>query len=69
MPDEFGVAQPGNAEDYQQFMLGLHDLIAEAADLQARSDAIHMLADARLLFIEEFEAKHPGYGKGRAVAR
>ena len=67
MPDEFGVPQPGNAEDYQQFMLGLHDLIAEAADLQARPDAIQMLADARLLFIEEFGAKHPGYGKGRAV--
>lgn len=31
MPDAYGVPQRDDPEDYQQFMLALHDLIAEAA--------------------------------------
>ncbi|TPG41944.1 hypothetical protein EAH89_28275 [Roseomonas nepalensis] len=69
MPDKYGVPLPGNAEDYQQFMLGLYDLLAAARDLQAQAEAIEMLAKARRMFIEDFEAKHPGYGEGRAVWR
>ena len=69
MADEYGVPEPGNTQDYQQFMPRLYDLIAEAGDLQTRADAIQKLAEARLLFLEEFEQKHPGSGKGRAVWR
>ncbi len=69
MADEFGAPEPGNAEDYQQFMLALYDLLADGRDLEAREDALSLIAQARLLLIDEFEAKHPGYGKGRAVWR
>ena len=69
MPDEYGVPQPGNAEDYQQFMLGLYDTIEAAGNLHACPDAIEMLKKARRMFLDDFEAKHPGYGRGRAICR
>lgn len=69
MPDSYGVPQPGNPEDYQQFMLGLYDLMEAARDIRACPDAIEMLKKARLLLLDDFEAKHPGFGTGRAVWR
>ncbi|MGV7216553.1 hypothetical protein [Bradyrhizobium sp. UFLA05-112] len=69
MPDSYGVPQPGNAEDYQQFMLALYDLIEDARNLGACGDGIETLKTARLLLLDDFEAKHPGYGSGRAVWR
>lgn len=66
--DEYGrIKDP--AERYQQFMLGLHDLLAEAGDDGYSPEACQRLAEARLMFIDEFEQRHPGYGKGRAVWR
>jgi hypothetical protein len=57
------------AEAYQQFMLGLFDMLAEAGDEGYCAEACEKLAEARLMFMDEFEARHPGYGKGRAVWR
>ncbi|WP_226698878.1 hypothetical protein [Qipengyuania gaetbuli] len=57
------------AERYQQFMLGLYDLLAEAADDGYSPEACQRLAEARQMFIDEFEQRHPGFGKGRAVWR
>lgn len=57
------------AERYQQFMLAIFDLLAEAGDEGYSPEAGGKLAEARLLFMDEFEAKFPGYGKGRAVWR
>lgn len=66
--DEMGhIKDP--AERYQEFMLGLHDMLADAGDYGYSPDACRMLAAARLAFMDEFEARHPGYGKGRAVWR
>jgi hypothetical protein len=66
--DEMGhIADP--AERYQQFMLGLHDMLADAGDYGYSEEACARLAEARLLFMDEFENRHPGYGKGRAVWR
>jgi len=67
MADQYGVPQPGCAEDYQQFMLGLYDLIEDAKDGSYSSDGIKALIDARSTFLREFETSFPGYGKGRAV--
>jgi hypothetical protein len=44
MADEYGVPQPGNAEDYQQFMLALHDVLAHGGDIEARQDALAVAA-------------------------
>ena len=66
--DEMGhIKDP--AERYQQFMLGLHDMLADAGDYGYSSEACQMLAEARMAFMDEFEVRHPGYGKGRAVWR
>lgn len=66
--DEMGhIKDP--AERYQQFMLWMHDILAEAGDSEYSETACATLAEARLMFMNEFEARHPGYGKGRAVWR
>ena len=66
--DEMGhIKDP--AERYQQFMLRIHDMLADAGDYDYSPEACQMLAGARLKFMDEFEARHPGYGKGRAVWR
>lgn len=57
------------AEAYQHFMLGLFDILAEAGDEGYSPGGCQKLAEARLLFMDEFAARHPGYGKGRAVWR
>lgn len=69
MPDEWGVPLPDSPEDHQPFMLGLYDIIAEARDLGLAPEGIELLERGRLVLLDEFEAKHPGYGKGRAVWR
>ena len=69
MPYSHGVPQPGDAEDYQQFMLALYDLMEAARDIHACPDGIEMLKKARMLLLDDFQAKHPGYGRGRAIWR
>jgi hypothetical protein len=66
--DEMGhIKHP--AERYQQFMLRIYDMAADAGDYGYSPEALKKLHEARLLFMEEFESRHPGYGKGRAVWR
>jgi hypothetical protein len=66
--DEMGhILDP--AERYQQIMLRLHDLLADVVDYDYSPEACTRLNEARLMFMDEFEQRHPGYGKGRAVWR
>lgn len=69
MADEFGVPEPGNAKDYLDFLFALHDILADGVDIQANKEALTLLAQARIKFIDDFEAKHPGCGQGRALWR
>jgi hypothetical protein len=55
------------AEAYQQFMLGLFDMEAEAREADYSQEAIARLHEARLMFMGEFKNKFPGHGKGRAI--
>ena len=57
------------AEWQQQFMLGLHDLWSDAAEAAFPGDLVDELNQLRLRFMDEFEKRFPGYGKGRAVWR
>jgi hypothetical protein len=67
MPDEFGGSRPDDPEDWQQFMLGMFDLIEEARSIEVSESALDLLEEARQHLLTEFERKFPGYGKGRAV--
>jgi hypothetical protein len=67
MPDEYGLPQPDNPEDWQQFMLGVFDTIEEANNVGAPEAGIRLLSQAREIFKAEFQRKFPGHGKGRAV--
>ncbi len=55
------------APAYHQFMLALYDTIAEAGDAGYSPEAVGRLREARLMVIDEFEARHPGRGAGRAI--
>ena len=66
--DAYGVPVDP-AERMQQVMLGLFDLMDEAGQADFSADLIGELDTLRRRFLEEFERKHPGYGKGRAVSR
>ena len=55
------------AERYQDFMLQIYDLWALAEEFGYSKEARAVLNQARLTFMAEFEARHPGFGKGRAV--
>jgi hypothetical protein len=57
------------AERYQHFMLWLFDAVEESREAGFSDEATKRLNEARLLFMDEFEARFPGYGKGRAVWR
>ncbi|WP_375778300.1 hypothetical protein ACE103_03175 [Bradyrhizobium sp. ma5] len=57
------------AERYQDFMLQIYDLWALAEKYGYSKDARGILDQARLSFMEEYEARHPGFGKGRAIWR
>lgn len=66
--DEYGVPiEP--VERMQQVMLGLFDLLDEAGLAEFPADLIGELNLVRLKFMDEFEARFPGYGKGRATWR
>jgi len=55
------------AERYQDFMLQIYDLGSLAEEYGYSGEARVLLNRARLLFMTEFEARHPGFGSGRAV--
>jgi hypothetical protein len=64
--DQYGrLTDPGEA--YQEFMLGLYDMEAEAVEAGYSKEACVHLHEARLMFMVEFKKKFPGYGKGRAI--
>jgi hypothetical protein len=64
--DQYGrLTDPGEA--YQEFMLGLYDMEAEAQEAGYAKEACALLHEARLMFLVEFKNKFPGYGKGRAI--
>ena len=66
--DTYGVPfEP--AERMQQAMLGLFDLLDEAGQAEFPHELVGDLNTVRLRFLDEFERKFPGYGKGRAVWR
>ena len=50
MPDEYGLPQPDNPEDWQHFMLRVFDTIEEATNLGAPQDGIRVLSQAREIF-------------------
>lgn len=66
--DAYGVPVE-SAERMQQVMLGLFDLLDEAEQAAFPEMLIGELNIVRLRFMDEFEQRHPGYGKGRAVWR
>lgn len=66
--DEYGFPVDP-AERMQQGMLGLYDLMDEAGMADFLAEIIGELNIVRLKFMDEFEARFPGYGKGRAVWR
>jgi hypothetical protein len=57
------------AERMQQVMLGLYDLMDEAGQAGFSDDLIGELNLVRRRFMDQFEDRYPGYGKGRAVWR
>ena len=66
--DEYGFpVEP--AERMQQVMLGLYDLLDEAGMADFPPELIGELNQVRLKFMDEFEQRFPGYGKGRATWR
>jgi len=66
--DTYGVpVEP--AERMQQVMLQLFDLLDEAGQAGFDADLIAALESVRLRFLDQFERRYPGYGKGRAICR
>ena len=66
--DEYGVPIDP-AEGMQQVMLGLFDLLDEAGQADFDPELLDALNAVRLRFMDEFERRFPGYGKGRATWR
>jgi hypothetical protein len=64
--DKYGVLL-NPAERFQEFVLQMYDLWAVAEEYGYSNEARAVMNQARLMFIAEFEAKHPGFGTGRAV--
>lgn len=66
--DAYGVpVEP--AEKMQQVMLAFFDLLDEADQASFPKGLIGELNIVRLRFMDEFEQRYPGHGKGRAVWR
>jgi len=66
--DKYGIPiEP--AERMQQVMLALCDLMDEADLAHFPDELLAELNQLRLKFMDEFERRYPGYGKGRAVWR
>ncbi|TCP67046.1 hypothetical protein [Sphingomonas sp. PP-CE-1G-424] len=63
--DDYGVSVEA-AERMQQVMLSL---LYEAGQAKFPHDLVGDLNAVRLCFVDEFERKFPGYGKGRAIWR
>jgi hypothetical protein len=57
------------AERMQQVMLGLYDLRDEAREADFPAELLNEFNQLRLKFMDEFERRFPGYGKGRALWR
>lgn len=57
------------AERYQEFMLQIYDLWSLAEEYGYSKEAQGILNQARLMFMDEFQARHPGFGSGRATWR
>lgn len=57
------------AERMQQVMLGLFDLMDEAGQADFPPELLSAYDALRLRFMDEFERRFPGYGKGRATWR
>ncbi|MCF2524316.1 hypothetical protein [Bradyrhizobium sp. G127] len=55
------------AERYQDFMLAMYDLWSLAEEYGYSNEARATMNQARLSFMAEFEARHPGFGSGRAI--
>ena len=53
----------------QQVMRGLYDLIDEAGQANFSENLIGELDLVRRRFMDQFEDRYPGYGKGRAIRR
>ena len=53
------------AERYQEFMRQIYDLWALAEEYGYSKDARDILNQARLMFMDEFESRHPSFGSGR----
>jgi hypothetical protein len=64
--DRYGVLVDP-AERYQDFMLQIYDLWSLANEFDYSNEARAALNQARLIFMSEFEYRHPGFGSGRAV--
>lgn len=66
--DEKGrLADP--AEWQQQVMLGLFDILDDASEAGFPAHLVEELNRVRLHFMDKFEERFPGYGKGRALWR
>ena len=65
-PDSSPAVQ---AESCQQFLLGLFDLRDHGELAGFSPELLARLDEVRLLFVDEFERRFPGYGTGRAVWR
>ena len=66
--DQYGVPVDP-AERMQQVMLALFDVMDEADLADFPPELLDELNHVRLHFLDEFEHRYPGYGKGRAVSR
>ena len=55
------------AERYEDFMLQMYDLWSLAEEYGYSKEARDILNQARLTFMSEFQARHPGFGRGRSV--
>lgn len=53
------------ADGYKEFLYGLYYLIADAGDAGYSPHGLAKLKEARLRFIEEFEARHPERAEGQ----
>ena len=57
------------AERYEEFMRQVYDLWSLAAEYGYSKEARGVLNQARLMFMDEFQARRPGFGSGRATWR
>ena len=57
------------AERMQQVMLGFYDLLDEAGEADLPGELLGEFNQLCLKFMDEFERRFPGYGKGRALWR